>query len=94
MTRKFITDLFTSNEHYSFSSIDEAVEAIFASSGLINTVHECEAPSICNDVTNDVAWEVSERLAANGEPLTGWQRDFIEQHCGMVAARAFPMEVA
>ncbi|HDA7126278.1 TPA: hypothetical protein O5T86_001282 [Staphylococcus aureus] len=89
MTRKFITDLFTSNEHYSFSSIDEAVEAIFASSGLINTVHECEAPSICNDVTEAVAWAFAEALD-HSEPLSDWQRDYIEQNLGIMAARAFP----
>lgn len=92
MTRKFITDLFTSNEHYSFSSIDEAVEAIFASSGLINTVHECEAPSICNDVTEAVAWAFAEALD-HSEPLNDWQRDYIEHHCGFAAARAFPREM-
>ncbi len=94
MTRKFITDLFTGTEHQSFSTLDEVVDAIFESGGLIGTVHECEAPSICNEVTSDVAWAVSEALAANGEPLSGWQRDYIEQHCGMTAARAFPMEMA
>lgn len=89
MTRKFITDLFTSDEHQSFSTMDEAVTAIFESGGLISTVHECESPSICNDVTGEVAWAVCEALD-HSEPLDGWQRDFIEQHCGIMAARSFP----
>ena len=92
-TRKFITDLFTGKEHFSFATMDEVVDAIFESGGLISTVHECEAPSICNDVTSDVAWAVCEALD-HSEPLDGWRRDYIEQHCGMNAARAFPREAA
>lgn len=89
MPRKFITDLFTSNEHFSFATMDEAVVAILENGGLISSVHECEAPSICRDVTEDVAWAFCEALD-HSEPLSGWQRDFIEQHCGMTAARSFP----
>lgn len=92
-SRKFITDLFIAGEHFSFSTMDEVVTAIFESGGLISTVHECEAPSICNDVTHDVAWAVCEALD-HSEPLDGWQRDFIEQHCGIMAARSFPREAA
>lgn len=93
MTRKFITDLFIAGEHYSFATMDEVVDAIFESNGLITTVHECEAPSICNDVTEAVAWAFAEALD-HSEPLSDWQRDYIEQNLGIMAARAFPMEAA
>lgn len=90
MTRKFITDLFIAGEHFSFATMDEVVDAIFESGGLISSVHECEAPSICNDVTEEVAWRVCEALRVNGEELSSWQRDFIEQNIGLEAALAFP----
>ncbi len=45
---------------------------------------------LCSDVTEAIAWEVCQQWAAEGEPLSDWQRDFVEQHCGMVAANAFP----
>lgn len=93
MTRKYITDLFTGKEHYSYSSVDEVVDAIIESGGLIGTIHECEAPSICNDVTDAVAWALAEALD-HSEPLNDWQRDYIEHHCGFAAARAFPREMA
>lgn len=89
MTRKFITDLFIAGEHHSFATMDEVVDAIFESNGLITTVHECEAPSICNDVTEAVAWAFAEALD-HSEPLSDWQRDYIEQTIGLDAARAFP----
>lgn len=50
--------------------------------------------NICNDVTVDIAWGVSEFLAADGEPLNDYQRDYIEQTIGLEAARAFPREMA
>lgn len=93
MTRKFITDLFIAGEHHSFATMDEVVDAIFESNGLINTVHECEAPSICNDVTEQVAWAFCNSLPLN-ETLSDWQRDYIEQTIGIMAARGFPMEAA
>lgn len=89
MTRKFITDLFIAGEHFSFATMDEVVSAIFESGGLISTVHECESPSICNDVTHDAAWAFTHALDPS-EPLSGWQRDFIEQTIGFRAARSFP----
>lgn len=54
-------------------------------------VIECNpVEGICQDVTEDIAWEVSARWATEGEPLTGWRRDFIEQIVGLDAARSFP----
>lgn len=44
----------------------------------------------CRDVTEDIAWEVSALWSRDGEPLSDWQRDFIEQNIGLAAARAFP----
>ncbi len=93
MTRKFITDLFIAGDHVSFSSMDDVVQAICESNGRISTVHECEAPSICNDVTEEAAWAFCNSLPLN-EPLSDWQRDYIEQTIGIIAARAFPKEAA
>jgi hypothetical protein len=41
-------------------------------------------------VTEDIAWEVSAVWSRDGEPLSDWQQDFIEQIIGLEAARAFP----
>lgn len=48
----------------------------------------------CRDVTEDIAREVMTVFASQGEPLSRWQRDFVEQHVGMQAAASFPMEAA
>lgn len=48
------------------------------------------AEGICRDVTEDIAWEVSALWSRDGEPLSDWQRDFIEQNIGLAAARSFP----
>ena len=54
-------------------------------------VLECNpVEHICNDCSEDIAWEVSARWADDGEPLTDWQRDFIEQFLGLDVANAFP----
>lgn len=45
---------------------------------------------ICNDVSDEIFRAVVDLWAVEGEPLRDWQRDFVEQHCGMVAANAFP----
>lgn len=45
---------------------------------------------ICRDCTEDVALSVSEIWADRGEPLTEFQRDFIEEQLGLDAARYFP----
>lgn len=45
---------------------------------------------ICRDVTEDIAWEVSTIWSMRGEPLSDFQRDFIEEQIGFAAARAFP----
>lgn len=54
-------------------------------------VIECNpVEGICRDVTEDIAWEVSAIWSANGEQLSDWQQDFIEQIIGLDAAGAFP----
>lgn len=57
---------------------------------LIQVIELNPVEGICRDVTEDMAWEVSAIWSANGEPLSDWQRDFIEQTIGLAAARAFP----
>jgi hypothetical protein len=54
-------------------------------------VLECNpVEHICDDKTEDIAWAVSAIWADIGEPLSVWQRDFIEQTIGFAAANAFP----
>ncbi len=48
------------------------------------------AEHICSDVTEDFARSVMNVWAAGGEPLTDFQRDFIEQHVSIQAANSFP----
>ena len=48
------------------------------------------AEGTCRDVTEDMAWEVSALWSRDGESLSDWQRDFIEQTIGFAAANAFP----
>lgn len=58
-------------------------------------VLECNpVEHICDDVTKDLAWEVSALWSEYGEPLDDWQRDFIEQTIGLEAANAFPRAAA
>lgn len=49
---------------------------------------------VCDDVTKEFANAVMNLWARSGEPLTGRQRDFIEQHIGIRAANSFAMEPA
>jgi len=58
--------------------------------GLTQVIEINPAEGTCRTVTEDIAWEVSARWAAEGEPLTGWRHDFIEQVIGLTAARSFP----
>jgi hypothetical protein len=44
------------------------------------------------DATKDVASAVMNVWAQDGEPLTRWQRDFIEMHVGIQAANSFRRE--
>lgn len=44
---------------------------------------------ICSDVTEEFARAVMNLWASNGEPLSDWQRDFIEQHVSIQAANSF-----
>lgn len=54
-------------------------------------VIECNpVEGICRDVTDDIAWEVSAIWSRDGQSLSDWQRDFIEQIIGLEAAGAFP----
>ena len=57
---------------------------------LIQVIELNPVENICRDVTEDIAWEVSALWSANGEPLSDWQQDFIEQTIGLEAARSFP----
>lgn len=41
------------------------------------------------DVTADLARDVMTRWAHDGEPLSDWQRDFVELHVGLQAANSF-----
>lgn len=44
---------------------------------------------ICEDVTREVASAVMNLWANDGEPLTHWQRSFVEQHVSIQAANSF-----
>lgn len=57
---------------------------------LIQVIELNPVEGTCRDVTEDIAWEVSAIWSANGEPLSDWQQDFIEQTIGLEAARSFP----
>lgn len=57
---------------------------------LIQVIELNPVEGICRDVTEDIAWEVSAIWSANGEQLSNWQQDFIEQTIGLEAARSFP----
>jgi hypothetical protein len=41
------------------------------------------------DVTEDIVSDVANIWAQGGEALTDWQRDFIEQHQGVIAANRY-----
>lgn len=43
-----------------------------------------------DDVTKEIAREVMTVWADRGEPLSAWQRDFVEQLVSIEAANAFP----
>lgn len=58
--------------------------------GLTQVIEINPVEGTCRDVTEDIAWEVSALWSRDGEPLSDWQRDFIEQTIGIAAARAFP----
>ena len=58
--------------------------------GLTQVLEINPAEGICRDVTEDMAWEVSALWSRDGEPLSDWQRDFIEQTIGLEAARSYP----
>lgn len=44
---------------------------------------------ICTDVTREFAVQAMSLWANSGEPLTDWQRDFVEQHISVQAANSF-----
>lgn len=46
----------------------------------------------CRDATKDIARDVMERWAVNGDPLKDWQYEFVELHVSMQAARSFRRE--
>lgn len=58
--------------------------------GLVQVLECNPVEHVCDDVTKDLAWEVSALWSEYGEPLNDWQRDFIEQTIGIEAANAFP----
>lgn len=52
------------------------------------------AEHICTDVTEEFARSVMNLWADNAEPLTAWQRDFVEQHVSIQAANRFALQAA
>lgn len=44
---------------------------------------------VCSDVTGEFVTAVMDIWADRGEPLTAWQRDFVEQHVSIQAANSF-----
>lgn len=44
---------------------------------------------LCSDVTDIFVAAVVNLWADSGEPLTEWQRDFVEQHVSVSAANSF-----
>ena len=76
------------------SSLDRATVVKDIADGqyedLIQVIELNPVEGTCRDVTEDIAWEVSAIWSANGEPLSDWQQDFIEQTIGLEAARSFP----
>jgi len=76
------------------SSLDRATVVKDIADGqyedLIQVIELNPVENICRDVTEDIAWEVSALWSRDGEPLSDWQRDFLEQTIGLEAARSFP----
>ena len=76
------------------SSLDRATVVKDVADGqyedLIQVIELNPVEGTCRDVTEDIAWEVSALWSRDGEPLSDWQRDFIEQTIGLEAARSFP----
>lgn len=58
--------------------------------GLTQVLEINPTEGTCRDVTEDIVWEVSELWSRDGEHLSDWQQDFIEQIIGLDAASAFP----
>ncbi len=75
------------------SDLDRATTIKDIASGEIEDlvqVLECNpVEGICRDVTTDIAREVMEVWANNGEPISNRQKNFIELHVSLSAARAF-----
>lgn len=44
---------------------------------------------VCSDVTREFATAAMDLWARNGEPLTAWQRDFVERFISVQAANSF-----
>ncbi len=61
---------------------------------LVSVIVFNPAEHICTDVTEEFARAVQNLWANSDEPLTDWQRDFIEQHISIQAANAFATEAA
>jgi hypothetical protein len=76
------------------SDLDRATTVKDIASGqyedLIQVIECNPVEGICRDVTEDIAWEVSALWSADGEALSGWKQDFIEQTIGIEAAGTFP----
>lgn len=61
----------------------------------LQSVIECDMQTgAARDVTAEIAMLVSQRWSDQGEPLKGWQRDFLETHCASHVVRAFDVEAA
>lgn len=48
----------------------------------------------CRDVTRELAAEVANQWAEDGEPLSDWRREFIELSLGVAVANSFAREQA
>ena len=57
--------------------------------GLTQVIEINPVECICRDVTEDFALDVMRIWARSGEPLTDWQREYVELHVSVQAANSF-----
>lgn len=69
-------------------AVDLVHEAMFdgRSVSFVHHIHD----GVCEDISDEVFYEVMHSLAERGEPLSSNEYEFIESHVSMSAARAFP----
>jgi len=83
----FRTDLFEdSQDSLFFTDREQLAQDIAYGCFIPRTVHECEEPSICNDVTKDIAQRVYELL---GGDQSDWNlRSWLQLNGAMHIGRA------